>query len=175
MKLIIITIFLFNTLTIFSQNFGRLYTELPQKSAERFFDRQIKKGQKSKHITFSTKNKVGDTLIYFINENVECFWIKMTFNYKNSSNTRKLCDYQEIFFECPRCAKKHLKEIIKMNNFRQKSENSYLSSFIYSAEMTIKYDSINTNQLRLIFRPVDLPKPEYKEIYKTLKKKNAVQ
>jgi len=173
MKLIFISIFLFSTLTIFSQNFGKLFIELPQKSAERFFDKQIKKGQKKKNITFSTKNIVGDTLIYYIQDSVECFSIKMTFNSENQKNTKKVCNYQEILFECPRCAKKHLKEIIDMNNFRQKSDNSYISSFLYSTEMTIQFDSINRNPQRLIFRHFDLPEPEYKELYKTLKKKNA--
>jgi hypothetical protein len=173
MKFIFISIFLFCSITIFSQNFGRIYIELPQKSAERFFDKQIQKGQKKRNITFSAKSIVGDTLIYNIQDSVECFSIKMGFSSENQTNTTKLCDYQEILFECPRCAKNHLKEIIKMNNFRQKSENSYLSSYFYSTEMTIQYDSIKMNPIRLIFRPVDLPKKEYKNLYKKLKKKNA--
>lgn len=173
MKLIFISIFLFSATTIFSQNFGRIFIELPQKSAERFYDTQIKKGLKKGKITFSTKSIVGDTLVYYIQDSVECLSIKMIFNSENQTNTTKLCDYQEILFECPRCAKYHLKEIIKMNNFRQKSENSYLSSFFYSTELTIQYDSICMNPIRLIYRPLDLPKSEYKELYKKLKKKNA--
>jgi hypothetical protein len=173
MKLIFISIFLFSALTIFSQNFGAIYIEFSQKSAERYFDNQIKKGQKKKNIEFSTKKINGDTLIYFVQDSVECFSIKMTFNSESPYNTKRLCDYQELSFECPRCAKKHLKEIIDMNNFRQKSDNSYISSFMNSWEMTIQYDSINMNPLRLVFRHFDLSKQEYKELYKTLKKKNA--
>ena len=173
MKLIFISIFLFSTLTTFSQNFCATFIEFSQKSAERYFDNQIKKGHKKEKITFSTKRIVGDTLIYYVQDSVECFSIKMTFKSKYQSNTKKFCNYQEILFECPRCAEYHLKEIIKINNFRQKSENSYLSSFLYSTELTIQYDSINMNPKKLIYRPVVLPKSEYKELYKTLKKKKA--
>jgi len=64
MKHIFISIFLFSSLTIFCQDFGRIYIGKSQKPAERYLNKQIKRGQKKGNYTASTKSIVGDTLVY---------------------------------------------------------------------------------------------------------------
>ncbi|MDQ3140864.1 MAG: hypothetical protein M3Q56_01300 [Bacteroidota bacterium] len=168
MKRILIYFLLFYSQTVVGQSFGTLYFDFPQKYAEKDLDKKIKKGQNNKSITFSSKNKVGDTLSYFIQTNVECFTTKMTFNFKNKDLDEKTCDFLEYIFDCQTCSKQHLEEFISMYKFRPKTENTYLSSYSNKVEMTIQYD---TNPLNLIFRRVDLDKKTYKELYKSLKKK----
>ena len=173
MRLLLIVCFLFNSIIIYSQHLGWLHIGLPQNSVEKTVDRQITKGHNNKRIIYSSKNTVGDTLIWNIKMNNECFTIKMIFKYDNPINHLKCCDYQEISFECPNCANEHLEETISVYNFRHKAENLYLSSFFHKTEMTVQYDLLGINVQRIIFRHFNLPKKEYKEYYKTLKKKNT--
>jgi hypothetical protein len=169
-RLIIIFIFSLKSITLSSQYFGRIYIDFPQKYAEKELDKQIKKGLKKKSISFSSKSMNGDTLIYTIKNNAECFIIKMTFNFKNEILEENDCDIQEYIFDCPACSQKHLQEIISEYQFRQKSENVYLSRYFDKMEMTVQYSPTNKDYLILTFKRVDLPEEEFKTLYKKLKK-----
>ncbi len=160
-------------MTIIGQNFGSLYTGgyWSRKDVEKKFDAEIKTGQTNKSISYAAKDTIGDTLKYTIQNNVDNFTTKMTFGLKQEFYEEKFCNYQEYIFDCTPCSQKHLKEIIKGYNFRQKSENVYLSSFLDRTEMTIRYKPGNKDCVILTFKYVDLKKKEYKNEYKKLKKK----
>jgi hypothetical protein len=170
MRLLLFAMFFLISCAIYSQHFGMIYTAIPQNKTERFFDKQIKKGQENSSIVYSSKKMLGDTLIYYVRMEVQCFSLKFTFNYDSPIYETKCCDYQEVAFECQTCAKRILNEIKKKNKFRQKSENLYLSSYFVKTEMEVQYDSSGIDIHKLIFRPVDLTRSEYKEYYKTLRK-----
>ena len=153
-----------------AQNFGYVYIGFDKKYAEKDLDKQVVKGTR-KSITSYSKRENGDTLIYGVNNEVECMTIQLTFNHKDTLLEEQLCDYQEYSFDCPVCAKKHLEEMIRMNKLRLKSGNTYLASYFNKFEMTVVDELEKEGRMRLIFRRVELSKKEYKALYNSLGKK----
>jgi len=173
MKHLIILFLFLQSLTSQSQNFGDPYTGglWTINDVKKNMNKKIEEIKKTRAIISSTEKIVNDTLVYFVVDSFDGFVIKMTFNLKQEYSEENYCDFQQIEFDCTPCGNKHLKGIISMNGFRQKSEYIYLSSFLFRTEMTVKYKSENKECLVVTFRYVDLPKKEYKKQYKQLKKK----
>ena len=55
-----------------------------------------------------TQNKINDTLVYVVKNEVECFTTKMTFNYSIAAVGKMVCVFQSYIFDCETCAKNHL-------------------------------------------------------------------
>ncbi len=97
--------------------------------------------------------------------------MKIAFNIKDTILEEAYCGYQEYIFDCTPCSQKHLQEMIKYGNFRKKSENTYLSEYSLSTEMTVLHKTGNKDCLTLVFKNIKLPKKEYKEKYEMLNTK----
>ena len=160
-------------MTIKSQSMVSLFTQgfSPIKSVQKDIERGIRKGRKLNGITFDTKNKVGDTVIYVVNNGVDNFTLKFTFNIIEWET--QYCDFQEYTFDCSPCSQKHLKWFIDSYQFLQKKEDVYISSYSDRTEMTVKYKPDRKDCIMLTFRHLALPKKEYKDLYKSLKKKTT--
>lgn len=174
MRLLSLLFLIFHSLTIFCQNFGDTYTSGWEtiEGVKKDLNKKLKEAKKERTIN-STTEKKNDTLVFSLQDPYDGFVIKTTFNLKHPDFEESYCDFQQIEFDCTPCGKKHLEEIIKINKFRQKSENVYLSSFLIQTEMTIKYNSGNKDCLVVTYRYVDLPRKEYKKLYRSLKKKTT--
>lgn len=158
-----------------SQTFGEIYTNgsWTINAVQRDIDKQIEKAKKNNIIPEGFKNTIGDTLIYIVPYKLDRFTIKMTFNLNEKGTQETYCDFQEYIFDCTPCSQKHLEQFIDYLSLRQKSENIYLSSYLFQTTMTIQYKSESKDCLVLTFRHIDLQKKEYIELYKKLKKKTT--
>ena len=170
-----IIILLFFYSTIKSQTFGGIYTSgyYATKDVQKEMDKAISKGQRKKEISSYNKTINDDTLSYIIQHNADPFVMKVVFNINDTILNEKLCDFQEYIFDCTPCSQKHLKEFIKFYNFREKSNNTYLSEYYLKTEMTVTYKSNDKGCLVITFRHVEMPKKQYKEFYKSLKNKTT--
>jgi hypothetical protein len=175
MKLILSIVIIFSYLTSHSQIFGAVgvYTGgfWEQKDLEKFVEREIEKGVKNKMVTNSQKKVDRDTLIYFIKKTNDAFTVKFTFNNIDTTLNQRYCDYQEYTFDCSPCSQIHLKNIIYGSNFRPINDSTFLSSYLDKSKMLVSYKNNSKDCMTLKLRTVDLPKNEYKELYKNLKKK----
>jgi hypothetical protein len=162
-------------MTASAQTFGEISTSGydTQKYIEKNLDKQINKGQNKNQISSFRKTINGDTLTYIIQHITDPFRVTMVFNIKDTVLNEKYCGFQEYSFDCTPCSQKHLQEFIKMYRFRQKSENVYLSQYLIRTEMVVTYKSNNKDCLIVTFRTIELPKKQYKELYKSLKKTTA--
>lgn len=169
-KSIIIISFLFLSLMVKSQSFGVVFTSgiYTMKDVTKEMDKEIRKGVNRKVITESFNLKTGDTLIYKVQHNTDGFTVKYTFNLKE--NEEEYCDFEQYIFDCAPCSQKHLKEFVKLCEFRQKSEFVYISNYFYKTEMVVSYKSDSKDCLVLTFKNVDLDKRDYKKIYNNLPK-----
>lgn len=170
MKIIIVISCLFFSLTLKSQSFGVVFTSglNTLRDVTREMDKEIRKGVNKKVITKSFNDKIGDTLSYVIQHNTDGFTVKYTFNIKE--NEEEYCDFEQYIFDCGSCSQKHLKDFIKLCEFRQKSDSIYISNYIYKTEMTVSYKSGTKDCLILTFKNMDLYRREYKKIYNKLPK-----
>jgi len=174
MRLFLILIIFFCGSTVYCQNFGDTYTGGWEtiNYVKKDLNKKTKLANKKRIVTSST-DLFGDTLVFILHDQYDGFVIKTTFNLNQPDLEEKFCDFQQIEFDCTPCGSKHLQEIINMNNFRQKSENVYMSSYSYQTEMTVKYKSESRECLVVMFRHIDTPKKEYKKQYRQLKKKTT--
>ena len=170
MRYLLALFFSIPALSINAQNLGFANIGYTQETFEKFIDKEIRQGKNDNAITFSSKTMKGDTLIYIVRNNAECFTSKSTFNYTDTLLNEKQGDYQEFIFDCTACAEKHLKELIGLYNMRKEAEGLYLSSYLYSMQMVLQPSSKNPDRIVMTFRKVDMPKKEYKKRYKILKK-----
>ena len=172
-KLLIVFLFLKFVTTANAQSFGGLYTSSywTEKDVQKDIDKEIKKGKNNKTIPAYYKDKMNDTLTYVIQHNVDGFTLKLTFNISDFENI--YCNFQQYTFDCTPCSQKHLAEFIKNYHFRQKTENIYVSNYTFHTEMTVNYKSSNKDCLVITFKYLELEKKDYKELYKSLKKKTT--
>ena len=175
MKVILSLIILFSCLTSRSQILGAIgvYTGgyWEQKDVEKYVEREVEKGVRHKTVSSLQKKFDHDTLIYFIDKINDSFTIKFTFNCIDSTRNQRFCDYQEYIFDCSQCSQAHLKNIIYVSNFIPINDSTYLSTYLEKSKMLVKYKNNNKDCMTLKLRTVDLDKEEYKELYKSLKKK----
>lgn len=153
-----------------SQSFGVVFTSgiYTMKDVSKEMEKEIRKGENRKVITQSSNTKIGDTLTYVVQHNTDGFIVKYTFNLKE--NEEEYCDFEQYIFDCSPCSQKHLKEFIKLCEFRKKSDFVYLSNYFYKTEMVVSYKSDNKDCLVLTFKYVDLYKKDFKKIYNSLPK-----
>jgi hypothetical protein len=170
MKIIIIIFCLFISRILMSQSFGVVFTSgiYTMKDVSKEMDKEIRKGENRKVITQSSNTKIGDTLTYVVQHNTDGFIVKYTFNLKE--NEEEYCDFEQYIFDCSPCSQKHLKEFIKLCEFRKKSDFVYLSNYFYKTEMVVSYKSDRKDCLVLTFKYVDLYKKDFKKIYNSLPK-----
>jgi hypothetical protein len=170
MKIIIIIFCLFISRILMSQSFGVVFTSgiYTMKDVSKEMDKEIRKGENRKVITQSSNTKIGDTLTYVVQHNTDGFTVKYTFNLKE--NEEEYCDFEKYIFDCSPCSQKHLKEFIKLCEFRKKSDFVYLSNYFYKTEMVVSYKSDSKDCLVLTFKYVDLYKKDFKKIYNSLPK-----
>ncbi len=161
---------MFLSLILKSQSFGVVFTSgiNTMRDVTREMDKEIRKGVNKKVITQSSNTKIGDTLTYIVQHNTDGFIVKYTFNIKE--NEEEYCDFEQYIFDCGPCSQKHLKEFIKLCEFRQKSDFVYVSNYTYKTEMTVSYKLGTKDCLILTFKNIDLYKREYKKIYTNLPK-----
>ena len=170
MKIIIIISFLFISILLKGQSCGVIFTSglYTIKDVTKEMDKEIRKGVNRKIITESFNVKTGDTLTYKVQQNTDGFTVKYTFNL--IENEESYCDFEQYIFDCSLCSQKHLKDFIKLCEFRKKSDSVYVSNFFYKTEMVVSYKPGSKDCLVLTFKYVDLYKREYKKIYNNLPK-----
>jgi len=168
MKTIFLGACLFVSIVSYSQSFGVVFTSgiYTKKDVTREMDREIRRGIKNKAITSSSNSVIGDTLLYIVNNAVDGFKIKYTFN--SIENEEAYCDFEQYVFDCATCSQRHLKEFIKLCHFRKKTEGCYISNYFYKTEMTVSFKSENKDCLILSFKFMDVSKREHRTIYKKL-------
>jgi hypothetical protein len=168
MKVLLLILFLFISIFVYSQSFGVVFTSgiYTKKDVTREMDREIRRGIKNKVISSSSNTIVGDTLIYIVNNNVDGFKIKYTFN--SLENEEAYCDFEQYLFDCSPCSQKHFKEFINLCHFRKKSESTYISNYFYKTELTVSNQSENKGCLILSFKFLDIRKREHRNMYKKL-------
>lgn len=173
MKSFITIILLLSTLTYNAQDFGTLYTSgvWTKQDVEKDIDKQIAKLNRNKNLTSTLKTNNGDTLSYFIQDSINGFTLKTTFNIKNSDEL--YCDFQEFTFDCTPCSQKALKCFLTGYGFRLEQNNDYISKYFMKTKMTIIYKSGNKNCMTISFRHFPMPKKEHKGLYKKLPKTSA--
>lgn len=170
MKISIIISFLFISRILVCQSFGVVFTSgiYSMKDVTKEMNKEIRKGVNKKVITQSSNAKIGDTLTFVVQHNTDGFTVKYTFNLKE--NDEEFCDFEQYMFDCLPCSQKHLKEFIKLCEFRRKSDFVYLSNYFYKTEMVVSNKSDSKDNLVLTFKYVDLDKKDFKKIYNNLPK-----
>jgi len=170
MKIRIIISFLFISILLKGQSFGVIFTSgiYTLKDVTKEMDKEIRKGLNKKVITQSFNNKIADTLTYRVEHNTDGFTVKYTFNIKE--NEDEYCDFEQYIFDCGQCSQKHLKDFIKLCEFRKKTDSVYMSNYFYKTEMALSYKPDSKDCLVLTFKYIDLFKREYKKIYNNLLK-----
>ena len=161
---------MFISILLQGPSFGVIFTSgiYTIKDVTKEMDKEIRKGLNRKVITESFNVKTGDTLTYKIQHNTDGFAVKYTFNL--IENEESYCDFEQYIFDCEPCSQKHLKEFIKLCEFRKKSDSVYVSNYFYKTEMVVSYKPGIKDCLVLTFKYVDLYKREYKKIYNNLPK-----
>ena len=174
MKTLLLSLSLFVSIFANSQSFGVVFTSgiYTKKDVTREMDREIRRGIKNKAISSSSNSIIGDTLLYIVNNAVDGFKIKYTFN--SIENEEAYCDFEQYIFDCSPCSQKHFKEFIKLCHFRKKAEFTYISNYFYKTEMTVSYKSENKECLVLSFKFLDVSKREHRNIYKKLPEQSFV-
>jgi hypothetical protein len=168
-----LVLFLITCFTARAQTFGGIYTTgfYNSKDFQKENDKAISKGQTKKEIASSSKAIHGDTVSYVVQHNVDPFTMKAVFNVKDTILNENMCGWQEYVFDCTPCSEKHLDEFIRIYKFREKSGNVYMSEYFTRTEMTVIYTSGDKRCMTVTFRYIDMPKKQYKALYKSLKKK----
>jgi hypothetical protein len=169
MKKILLILIILN-FKLSSQDFGLIFVNLDSAYATKTIKQSIEVGHKKKSISSCFQKQSGDTLITTVQDSINGFILKITFNQPDTVLKEKLCDFQQYTFDCTPCSKKFIEFYKKSSGFRKLSENKYLSNYWNRTEMEINHKSQNSGCLVVTFRTVYMTKEKYKTLYKSLSK-----
>lgn len=172
MKLFSCIVFFSFFLNVHAQYFDMIYTGgyWDKKGVEKDIGSAIRKAQKRNSIFSLNKYENGDTLIYKIAQAHDEITIKLTFNLNEYGYL--YCDFQQDIFNTDSSYQSQLKEIKSLHGFLYRKENSYISQTLYRTELLLQDSTKRKDEFVLSFKYVNIPRKDYKALYKQLKRES---